>query len=56
MVEIQFVDGTTESIESVEDTYIYDQKSESFKVPENEGRSFATFPKEFVKSIRVIEE
>lgn len=55
MVEIQFIDGTTESIEAVENTYVYDQKSESFKVPENEGRSWASFPREFVKSIRVIE-
>lgn len=55
MVEIQFVDGTTENIEAVEDTYVYDKKSESFMVAENEGRNWASFPREFVKSIRVIE-
>lgn len=55
MVEIQFVDGTKESIEAYGNTYIYDQKSESFMVSENEGRSWASFPREFVKSIRVIE-
>lgn len=55
MVEIQFIDGTTENIEAVENTYVYDQKSESFLVSENEGRSWATFPREFVKSIRCIE-
>ena len=55
MIEIQFMDGATETIEAVEDEYVYDQKSRSFLILGNEGRSWATFPREFVKSIRVIE-
>lgn len=55
MVRIEFIDGTSSSIEAVEDTYIYDKKSQSFLVYVNEGRSWASFPREFVKSIRVVE-
>ena len=55
MVEIQFIDGTKESIEAVENEYKYDKKSECFLVPEGEGKYWAMFPREFVKSIRYIE-
>lgn len=55
MVEIQFVDGTSETIEAVEDTYTYDHKSECFLVLEDSVNHWSMFPREFVKSIRYIE-
>ena len=56
MVEIQFVDGTKESIETYKDTtFQYDDYTQSFKVCEQDGKSFAMFPREFVKCIRYIE-
>lgn len=56
MVEIQFVDGTKESIEVYKDTtFQYDDYTQSFKVCNQDGKSFVMFPREFVKSIRYIE-
>ena len=56
MVEIQFVDGTKESIETYKNTtFQYDDYTQSFKVREQDGKSFSMFPREFVKSIRYIE-
>lgn len=56
MVEIQFVDGTSDSIETYKDTtFQYYDDSQCFQVCEQDGKSFAMFPREFVKSIRYIE-
>ena len=56
MVEIQFIDGTSDSIETYQDTtFQYYDDSQCFKVCEHDGKSFAMFPREFVKSIRYIE-
>lgn len=55
MVEVCFVDGTSEIIEAVENTYIYDKKSECFWVLEDNGKHWAMFPREFVKSVRYVE-
>lgn len=56
MVEIQFVDGTSESIESYKGTmFQYDGDMQCFKVVEQDGKSFSVFQREFVKSIRYIE-
>lgn len=56
MVEIQFVDGTTETVESYRDTiYEYNIESQCFRIMEQNGKTYAMFPREFVKSIRYIE-
>lgn len=56
MVEIQFVDGTTETVETYrETTYEYNIASQCFRVKEQSGKTYAMFPREFVKSIRYIE-
>ena len=56
MVEIQFVDGTSESIETYKDTtFQYDSDMQCFKAVEQDGKSFAIFPREFVKNIRYID-
>lgn len=56
MVEIQFVDGTSESIETYKGTmFQYDDDLQCFKVIEQDGKSFVMFQREFVKSIRYIE-
>lgn len=56
MVEIQFIDGTSESIETYKDTtFQYADDCQYFKVVEHDGKSFSIFPREFVKSIRYIE-
>lgn len=55
MVEIQFIDGTTDSIESYCDCYEYDLSIQAFKVLQHDGKHYAIFPREFVKSIRYIE-
>lgn len=56
MVKIEFIDGTSESIETYEDTtFQYDDDCQCFRVVEHDGKSFAMFPREFVKSIRYIE-
>ena len=56
MVEIQFIDGTSDSIETFKDTtFQYYEESQCFKVVEQDGKSFSMFPREFVKSIRYIE-
>ena len=55
MVEVQFVDGTTETIESYRGTtYEYDVQSQCFRVIE-QNEKYVMFPREFVKSIRYIE-
>lgn len=55
MVEIQFVDGSSETIEPFKnESYIYDIDSQLFKVLCENGY-YAMFPREFVKSIRYIE-
>mgnify|MGYP005794809353 FL=1 len=56
MVKIEFIDGTSDSIEPYEGTtFQYDEACQCFKVVEHDGKSFAMFPREFVKSIRYIE-
>ena len=56
MVKIEFIDRTSESIETYEDTtFQYDDDCQCFRVVEHDGKSFAMFPREFVKSIRYIE-
>ena len=56
MVKIEFVDGTSDSIETYKDTtFQYYDDSQCFQVCEQDGKSFAMFPREFVKSIRYIE-
>ena len=56
MVEIQFIDGTSDSIETYQGTtFQYDNDSQCFRVYEQDGKSFSMFPREFVKSIRYIE-
>lgn len=55
MVEIQFVDGTKESIEAYGDTsYEYNSESECFLVW-CDREHCVMFPREFVKSIRYID-
>lgn len=55
MVEIQFVDGKKEIIETYKDTsYEYNSESECFLVW-CDKEHYAMFPREFVKSIRYIE-
>lgn len=55
MVEIQFVDGSSETIEPIKnESYTYDKGTQLFKIPCVNGY-YAMFPREFVKSIRVIE-
>ena len=56
MVEIQFIDGTSDSIETYQGTtFQYDEDCQCFKVVEHDGKSFAIFPRDFVKSVRYIE-
>ena len=56
MVKIEFVDGTSDSIEPYEGTtFQYDDDCQCFKVVEQDGKSFSIFLREFVKSIRYIE-
>ena len=56
MVEIQFIDGTSDSIETYKDTtFQYDEYCQCFKVVEHDGKSFAMFPRDFVKSVRYID-
>lgn len=55
MIEIQFVDGSLETIESFKnESYTYDKDTQLFKIPCVSGY-YAMFPREFVKSIRYIE-
>lgn len=53
MVRIEFVDGSEEVVESDDNTYYYGRDNQMFQVLHN-GR-LIDFPREFVKSIRVIE-
>ena len=53
MVRIEFVDGSEEVVESDDDMYYYLKDEQMFEVDQN-GHSI-DFPREFVKSIRVIE-
>ena len=56
MVKIEFVDGTSDSIEPYEDTtFQYDEACQCFKVVEHDGKSFSMFPRDFVKSVRYID-
>ena len=56
MVEIQFIDVTSDSIETFKDTtFQYDENCQCFKVVEHDGKSFAMLPRDFVKSVRYIE-
>ena len=56
MVKIEFVDGTSDSIEPYEGTtFQYDDDCQCFKIVEQDGKSFSMFLREFVKSIRYIE-
>lgn len=56
MVKIEFIDGTSDSIEPYEGTtFQYDDDCQCFKVVEQDGKSFSMFLREFVKSIRYIE-
>lgn len=56
MVEIQFIDGTSDSIETYKDTtFQYDENCQCFKVVKQDGKSFSIFLREFVKSIQYIE-
>lgn len=56
MVKIEFIDGTSESIETYKDiAFQYDEACQCFKVVEQDGKSFSIFLREFVKSIRYIE-
>ena len=55
MVEIQFVDGSLETIEPFKnESYTYDKDTQLFKILCVNGY-YAMFPREFVKSIRHIE-
>ena len=55
MVEIRFIDGTKETIEPYEnETFRYYDKEYCYQVREKNGKSFAMFPREFIKSIRYI--
>lgn len=56
VVKVEFIDGTEETLEPTGKTnfpYMYDMKSELFKVPVS--GYYVTYPREFVKSIRYIE-
>ena len=56
MVKIEFIDGTSESIETYKDTtFQYDADCQCFKVVEHDGKSSSMFPRDFIKSIRYIE-
>ena len=53
MAEIEFIDGTKETVEcDSEKGFIYDTKKSVFKVP-HDGY-WIMYPREFVKSIRYI--
>lgn len=52
LVKVEFIDGTTETVESDKEYYEYDQGTEMFMVFHNNQRIM--YPREFVKSIRVI--
>ena len=56
IVEIQFIDGTKETVESTGNPYAYNY-SESlnmFTIPQSSGY-LTMYPREFVKSIRVLD-
>lgn len=53
MVRICFVDGTEETVESDNNTYYYRAEEQMFEVLQD--GCYIDFPREFVKSIRVIE-
>lgn len=55
MVEIQFIDGTKETIEPYENTtFQYYDKEQCYQVLEKDGKGFVMFQREFIKSIRYI--
>lgn len=53
MIKIAFIDGTEEVLESDDGSYYYEKDEELFQVPVKD--SYVCFPREFIKSIRVIE-
>ena len=53
MIRVEFVDGTEEVVESDDNTYRYSSEDQMFRVAQN--GYYIDFPREFVKSIRVIE-
>lgn len=56
MVIIEFVNGDSESIEPYKGTsYNYNVASQCFEIIEVDGHHLAMFPREFVKSVRVME-
>lgn len=61
MVEIDFIDGSSETIEAVYSEfyhkyYIYDSEIQMFIVFQSRKESeYAFYPREFVKSIKYIE-
>lgn len=55
MVEIQFMDGTSEIIECGNSYYEYDKDMQCFRILQADQKHYACFPREFVKSIRYIE-
>lgn len=55
MVEIQYIDGTSEMIETLgNEPCVYDANFQLFKVADING-NYVLIPREFVKSVRYIE-
>lgn len=55
MVEIQYIDGTSETIETLgNEPCVYNAKFQLFKVADINGY-YVMIPREFVKSVRYIE-
>ena len=54
MVRVEYIDGKSEEFVTVENEYSYDKRSECFQIQTENG--YADFPKDFVKSIRVVDD
>ena len=54
MVRVEYIDGKSEEFVTVENEYSYDKRSECFQIQTENG--YADFPRDFVKSIRVVED
>ena len=54
MVRVEYIDGKSEEFVTVENEYSYDKRSECFQIQTESG--YADFPKDFVKSIRVVDD
>lgn len=52
MIKVEFIDGSEDIVESDDGEYTYDHSIEMFKVAQN--KMWIMYPREFVKSIRVI--